>query len=73
MRVTNDVLVLIVIAVVKNLISSTPQSKPGPEKGKLFMGEVKLGNLKSIASLKKSGLTANMTVSVKTFNIHILS
>lgn len=72
MRVTNVVLVLIFIAVVKNLSSSTPPSKPVPEKGKLFMGEMKLGDVKSIASLKKSGLTADLTISVKKFNIHNL-
>lgn len=73
MRVTNVVLVLIFIAVVKNLSSSTPPSKPEPEKGKLFMGEMKLGDVKSIASIKKSGLAADLTISVKKFNIHILS
>uniref|UniRef100_A0A8C1EWW5 Espin like a n=2 Tax=Cyprinus carpio TaxID=7962 RepID=A0A8C1EWW5_CYPCA len=52
-------------SVVKNLSSSTPPSKPEPEKGKLFMGEMKLGDVKSIASLKKSGLTADLTISNK--------
>ncbi|XP_016138281.1 espin-like protein, partial [Sinocyclocheilus grahami] len=33
--------------------------------GKLFMGEMKLGDVKSIASLKKSGLTADLIVSNK--------
>uniref|UniRef100_A0A8C2AEG2 Espin like a n=2 Tax=Cyprinus carpio TaxID=7962 RepID=A0A8C2AEG2_CYPCA len=51
--------------VVKNLSSSTPPSKPVPEKGKLFMGEMKLGDVKSIASIKKSGLAADLTISNK--------
>ncbi|XP_059417084.1 espin-like protein [Carassius carassius] len=42
--------------VVKNLSFSMPPSKPVPEKGKLFMGEMKLGDVRSIASIKKSGL-----------------
>ncbi|XP_056315926.1 espin-like protein [Danio aesculapii] len=51
--------------VVKNLSSSTPASKPVPEKGKLLMGEMKLGDVKSIASLTKSGLTADLAFSNK--------
>ncbi|XP_067315698.1 espin-like protein isoform X2 [Pseudorasbora parva] len=51
--------------VVKNLSSTVPVNKPAPEKGKLLMGEMKLGNMKSIASLKKSGLTADLSVSNK--------
>lgn len=73
MRVTNDVLVLIVIAVVKNLSSTTPASKPVPEKGKLLMGEMKLGDVKSIGSFRKSALTADLTFSVSKFTIHSLS
>lgn len=67
MRETNDVLVLIVIAVVKNLSSTAPASKPVPEKGKLLMGRMKLGDVKSISSLRKSGLTADLTISVSKF------
>lgn len=70
MRVTNDVFFLIVIAVVKSLSSTTPASKPVPEKGKLLMGGMKLGDVKSIASLKNSGLTADLTISVSKFTIH---
>nr|XP_021332809.1 espin-like protein [Danio rerio] len=51
--------------VVKNLSSSTPASKPVREKGKLLMGEMKLGDVKSIASLTKSGLTADLAFSNK--------
>lgn len=54
---------------VKNLSSSTPASKPVPEKGKLLMGEMKLGDVKSIASLTKSGLTADLAFSVSKFAI----
>ncbi|XP_067228714.1 espin-like protein [Chanodichthys erythropterus] len=52
-------------AVVKSLSSTTSASKPAPEKGKLLMGGMKLGDVKSIASLKKSGLTADLTISNK--------
>ncbi|XP_065129730.2 espin-like protein isoform X2 [Paramisgurnus dabryanus] len=51
--------------VVKNLNSSTPASKILPEKGRLLMGDMKLGDVKSIASLKKSVLTADLTISNK--------
>ncbi|XP_051567585.1 espin-like protein [Myxocyprinus asiaticus] len=53
-----------VSTVVKTISSSVPASKPVPEKGRLLMGEMKLGDVKSIASLKKSGLTADLTISV---------
>lgn len=49
-----------------------PASKPAPEKGRLLMGEMKLGDVKSIGSLKKSGLTADFTISVRKSNIYIL-
>lgn len=37
------------------------------------MGDMKLGDVKSIASLKKSGLTADLTISVSKSNTGILS
>ncbi|XP_056606611.1 espin-like protein [Triplophysa dalaica] len=51
--------------VVKNLNSTMPASKQAPEKGRLLMGEMKLGDVKSIGSLKKTGLTADFTISNK--------
>ncbi|XP_051561941.1 espin-like protein [Myxocyprinus asiaticus] len=51
--------------VVKNLSSSPPESTPVPEKVRLLMGKMKLGDVKSIASSKKSGLTVDLTVSNK--------
>lgn len=56
-----------VIAVVKNLNFSNPMSKTVPEKGKKLLGEMKLGDMKSITSLKNSKLTENFTPSVCKF------
>ncbi|XP_066522536.1 espin-like protein [Hoplias malabaricus] len=51
--------------VVKSLSSSNPVSKPVPEKGKKLLGEMKLGDMKSITSLKNSKLTENFAPSNK--------
>ncbi|XP_072540193.1 espin-like protein [Salminus brasiliensis] len=51
--------------VVKNLSSSSPASKPAPDKGKKLLGEMKLGDMKSITSLKNSKLAENFTPSNK--------
>ncbi|KAG9277758.1 espin-like protein [Astyanax mexicanus] len=51
--------------VVKSLSPDNPTSKPVPEKGKKLLGEMKLGEMKSITSLKNSKLTENFTPSNK--------
>ncbi|KAL7891178.1 hypothetical protein AOLI_G00006540 [Acnodon oligacanthus] len=52
-------------SVVKSLSSSSPTNNPVPEKGKKLLGEMKLGNMKSITSLKNSKLTESFTPSNK--------
>ncbi|XP_053491945.1 espin-like protein [Ictalurus furcatus] len=49
--------------VMKNLTSS----KPVPEKGRKLLGTMKLGDMKSITSLRKSGLSERLTPAVCTF------
>ncbi|KAI4888998.1 hypothetical protein NFI96_019095 [Prochilodus magdalenae] len=51
--------------VVKSLSFSSPVSKTVPEKGKKLLGEMKLGDMKSITSLKNSKLAENFTPSNK--------
>uniref|UniRef100_W5KAK2 Espin like n=1 Tax=Astyanax mexicanus TaxID=7994 RepID=W5KAK2_ASTMX len=53
-----------VATTVKSLSPDNPTSKPVPEKGKKLLGEMKLGEMKSITSLKNSKLTENFTPSM---------
>lgn len=55
-----------VITVMKNLNSS----KPVPEKGRKLLGTMKLGDMKSITSLRKSGLSERLTPAVCTFRCY---
>lgn len=55
-----------VITVMKNLNSS----KPVPEKGRKLLGTMKLGDMKSITSLGKSGLSERLTPAVCTYGCY---
>lgn len=57
-----------VIAVMENLNSS----KPVPEKGRKLLGTMKLGDMKSITSLRKSGLSERLTPAVSTLRCYSL-